>query len=323
MPDATAERRPAGRRGDITALNITVLMGGPSSEREVSLQSGRAIAEALTRRGHHVTAADIAPDDPSTLDRRNIDVVFIALHGGFGENGQVQRLCQDRKLPYVGSGPEASALAMDKVASKQRFRQAGLTTPDWIVLDSSTPAAQRSGMLEEVLPPCVAKPIDNGSSVGVTIASDEGIRDRAIADLLGKYRRCMVEKFVIGREMTVGILGDSPLPVIEIRPARDFYDYTAKYDDEATQYLMAQLSPAVEGHLRGAALTAHRTLGCRDMSRVDFILTDDGVANVLEVNTIPGFTSHSLLPKGAAAAGIDFGDLCQRLVLMAMERRER
>ncbi len=308
MEHATGQ---VGLRTDV--LDITVLMGGPGSERDVSIMSGRSVADALKRCGHRVTTADISPDDTSALDREGIDAVFIALHGTFGEDGRVQRLCEQRGLSYVGSGPAASALAMDKDASKRSFRRAGLATPEWVVID-------RSAKSDFPLP-CVIKPIDGGSSVDVTIARDEATRDAAVGNLLADDGRAMVEAFIPGREMTVSILADKPLPVIEIRPAREFYDYIAKYDDDATQFIFdTQLPPAIARHLQAAALTAHRALGCKDFSRADFILDPDGTVWLLEVNTIPGFTTHSLLPKAAAAAGISFEQLCERIVRLALER---
>lgn len=317
----TTRRADAPAQARTRPLDITVLMGGPSNEREVSFMSGRAVAEALKRCGHEVTGADVRPEDTSALDRDGAQVAFIALHGEFGESGQLQRLCQQRNLPYVGSGPEASELAMDKVASKRLFREAGLATPDWAVIDRSASRSRWPELLAGVRPPCVLKPIDGGSSLDVTIARDGPTCDAALGELLDKYGRALIEAFVAGREMTVGILAEKPLPVVEIRPAREFYDYIAKYEDDATQYILdTRLPPALQQHLRAAALTAHRTLGCRDFSRVDFILTAAGVAQVLEVNTIPGFTSHSLLPKAASAAGISFEQLCDRIVGLALER---
>lgn len=312
-----------GRDGHATVLDITVLMGGPGVEREVSIMSGQAVAEALKRCGHRVTTADISPDDTSALDREGIDVVFIALHGTFGEDGKVQCLCEQRGLVYVGSGPEASELAMDKDASKRLFCRVGLATPEWVIIDRSAGDAQRDELLTEAPLPCVIKPVDGGSSVDVVIARDEATRSDAVEKLLAADGRVMVEAFIPGREMTVGVLSDKPLPVIEIRPApaREFYDYIAKYDDDATQYIFdTHLPPAIEQHLRAAALTAHKALGCRDFSRADFIIDDSGTAWLLEVNTIPGFTSHSLLPKAAVAAGISFEQLCERIVRLALER---
>jgi len=306
---------------EIARADVTVLMGGPSREREVSLMSGEAVAAALGRCGHHVTAADISPQDTAALGRDGLEVVFIALHGDFGENGQVQRLCQRHNLPYVGSGPAASLLAMNKHLSKAGFRRAGLATPDWVVIEAATPPQERRVLLEEVSLPCVLKPVDGGSSVDVTIARDECVRDAALERLLDTYGLALIETFIPGREMTVGILAERPLPIIEIRTGREYYDYVAKYQDDATQYVVNPNVPlAVGQHLRGAAVTAHRVLGCRDFSRVDFILGDDGRPYVLELNTIPGFTSHSLVPKAAAAADISFEQLCDRLVRMALAR---
>ena len=324
--DATlvSERRGLHTQARRKVLDITVLMGGPSMEREVSLVSGRAVAEGLARRGHKVTTADISPRDVSALDRPDIAVVFLALHGEFGEDGQVQRLCEARGLAYTGSGPAASATAMDKIASKEVFRTAGLVTPPWAVLDKSTKPRRQAKLLDDIGLPCVLKPAGGGSSVDITIARDEAARDQAVEQLLARYGLALVESFITGREMTVGVLGEATLPPIEIKPAREFYDYFAKYQDDATQYLVnPAMDAAPEQLMRAWALAAHRALGCRDFSRVDFILTAQGVPHVLEVNTIPGFTSHSLLPKAAAAAGIPFDELCDRMVQMALARAGR
>ena len=303
------------------SLDITVLMGGPSSEREVSLMSGSAIADGLVAAGHRVTRADISPTDTSVLDRPGIDVVFIALHGAFGEDGGVQQMCEDRHLRYIGSPPEASALAMDKIASRKRFSAAGLVVPKGVVLT----ATERTGQTDELDRlglPVVLKPVDGGSSVDITIAKTLSARDAAVATLLDKYGRALAEEFVAGREFTVGILGRRPLPVLEIIPAREFYDYTAKYaDGSGTRYVFDHgLGGAVVRAIQAGALLAHESLGCRDLSRVDFIVTPGGLPVVLEVNTIPGFTSHSLVPMAAARAGLSFPQLVDRIVMMAMQR---
>jgi D-alanine-D-alanine ligase len=307
---------------DKSVLDITVLMGGPSSEREVSLASGRAIADGLRKAGHQVTTADISPTDTSALDREGIDVVFIALHGDFGESGQVQALCEQKQLRYIGSDPRSSKYALDKAASKQLLLHAGLATPRWMVIELFHPPALRQRWLGELPPPVVCKPVDGGSSVDVTIARDPDQRDRAVEDLLDNYGRAMIEQFVAGREVTVGILGDQPLPVIEIVCRGEFYDYQAKYaDDAGTEYRFDHgLDADTVGRLQADALAAHRALGCRDLSRVDFILDPAGTAHVLEVNTIPGFTSHSLLPKAAQRAGIAMDRLVDRIARMAMTR---
>jgi len=303
-------------------LDITVLMGGPSAEREISLISGAAVADALERAGHTVTRADISPADESALDREGADVVFIALHGPFGESGELQRLCEERELRYTGSGPRASELAMDKAAAKQLFKQAGLATPDWMIIEESHSPPQYRPWLEELPPPVVVKPVENGSSIDITIAHDAAERDAAMEELTDVYGRGMIERFVPGREITVGILGDQPLPVIEVIPAREFYDYTAKYDDDAgTQYVFDHgLDEATCRQVQQQAMTAHNALDCRDLSRVDFILDRQHQFQVLEVNTIPGFTSHSLVPMAAARAGIGFEELVDRIAQMAADR---
>jgi len=304
-------------------LDITVLMGGPSAEREISLISGKAIAEGLRRAGHSVTCADVLPNDTSALDRKNADVVFIALHGEFGESGQVQQLCEDRGLAYTGSPQRASELAMDKAAAKEIFRQAGLPTPDWMIIEEYHGPQLYRKWLRELPPPVVLKPVNGGSSIDITIAHDEQERDEALEAMIDVYGRCMLEAFVPGREMTVGILGTEALPVLEIVPARPFYDYTAKYADGAgTRYVFDHgLDDETASQLRQMAWAAHEALGCRDLSRVDFILDAQGTAQLLEVNTIPGFTSHSLVPMAAAHAGIGFEELVDRLAMMAFARQ--
>ncbi len=303
-------------------LDVTVLMGGPSTERDVSLLSGSAIAEALVRLGHRVRGADISPQDTSALDREGIDVVFIALHGEFGENGQVQRLCEERRLRYTGSPPKASEMAMDKSVAKEIFTGAGLTVARGVVVHAADNPAEVTKALDRLGLPVVLKPVSSGSSVDITLARTAAARDTAVANLMGKYGRAMAEELIQGREMTVAILGSRALPVLEVIPAREFYDYTAKYADESgTRYVFDHgLPEAVVQSLQSAALTAHHVLGCRDMSRVDFILPPSGTPIVLEINTIPGFTSHSLLPMAAARAGLNFAQLVDRIVMMAMQR---
>lgn len=302
-------------------LNITVLMGGPSNERDISLLSGEAIASALERSGHGVTRADIAPVDTRALDAPGIDVVFIALHGDFGESGQVQQLCEDRRLQYIGSSPRASELAMDKAAAKQLFRRAGLTTPDWIVVEEYDPPSETAGRVAAMGLPVVLKPLNGGSSVDVTIAPDAATRDAALAELLDTYSRAMVEQFVAGRELTVSVLGGHVLPTLEIIPPGGFYDKRAKYTDCGTRYVFDHgLDDQTVRALQGAAMQAHLELNCRDLSRVDFILDRANVPAVLEINTIPGFTSHSLLPMAAAKAGISFERMVDGIAAMAAAR---
>ncbi len=302
-------------------LDILVLMGGPSDEREVSLASGTAIADALTLRGHNVRRADIGPLHTEALDAEGIDVVFIALHGEFGEDGQIQRLCEQRGLAYVGSPPHASELALDKAASKQVYRKVGIDTPEWVVVEEFDRPTKQAALIDRVGLPCVLKPVAGGSSIDITIARSADERHSALEYLLDKYTRAMVEQYVEGREFTVGVIDTRALPVMEIRSRRDFYDYTAKYSDDATEYIADHgLDDASVKAMQNAALGAHGALGCRDLSRSDFLTDNDGRCWMIEINTIPGFTSHSLLPKAAAVAGIDFATLCEMLVKMAVDR---
>ncbi len=309
-------------------LDITVLMGGPSSEREVSLLSGEAIASALERGGHKVTRGDISPSDVSALNRKGIDVVFIALHGAFGESGEVQTLCEEHGLRYIGSPAKASERAMDKAVAKEYFRKAGLSVAEGMVVHGIGGKEGHFGdlatksFIESLGLPIVIKPVDGGSSVDVVIARGRQERDAELSRLLAKYGCMMVERFIAGRELTVGILGEQALPIIEIVPDGSFYDYRAKYSDQAhTRYVFDHgIAPDIAQSIQRDALAAHRSLGCRDMSRVDFILAPAGRAYVLEINTIPGFTSHSLLPKAAAKVGIGFEQLVERIARMAMAR---
>ena len=250
------------------ALDITVLMGGPSSERDVSLLSGAAIANALESVGHHVTHADIHPQDTTALDREGVDVVFIALHGDFGESGEVQGLCEERNLRYTGSNERASRLGMDKAAAKQILKRGGLTTPEWMIIEEFHSSAQIAQWLEGFPPPVVLKPVDGGSSVDIKITTDITQRDEALEYLLDKYGRMMIERYLPGREFTVGIIGNSALPVMEIVPDGEFYDYRAKYDDEATTAYVFQhgLDEAMAARMRRSVRTTMSLKAARTTS---------------------------------------------------------
>jgi D-alanine-D-alanine ligase len=299
------------------ALSITVLSGGPSAEREVSLKSGAAVARALQAIGHEVELSDISPSNLDALDVP-MDVAFIALHGEFGEDGQLQQILDHRGIRYCGSGAAASAMAMDKIAAKRRFIEAGVPTPRFDVVTRE----RRSQILKLWSAPAVVKPISEGSSVDCTIVRDGAELPDVIEKTTERYGQCLIEEYIAGHEITVGILGENALPPIEIRPHRAFYDYHAKYLDDATEYLLDIPLPATMlESLRRLSLRAHKALGCRDFSRVDWMVDGEtGEPFALEVNTIPGFTDHSLLPKAARAAGMSFSALCQRIVELACAR---
>ena len=302
-------------------LTIGVLMGGCSRERKVSLESGQAVAEALADLGHDVRPSDVRPGDLVPDLFRGMDVAFLALHGAWGEDGQVQAVLDGLGVCYTGSGPEASRLAMDKPAAKQRFSEAGVPTPAFRLA-----APGDEVMLDEAFrtlgPGLVVKPVAEGSSIDVAMCS--GRRPlRAAAKVVWKRGEpALVERRIKGRELTVAVLGRDALPIIEIRVPRGWYNYRAKYKSRRTKFVFEHsLSADLEARVVEVSLAAHDALGCRDLSRVDLILDADGQPQVLEVNTIPGFTSHSLVPKAAARAGMSFGRLCQRIVALALERR--
>ena len=316
------------------ALNVAVLMGGPSEEHDVSLKSGHGIVDALTRRRwsveplvipHALTSDEACAFVQRAFRRHTPDVAFIALHGAFGEDGTIQQLCEEAHVAYTGSDVAASRLGMDKAASRRRFEAAGLSVPRWRLVDLGPDprgAARRgatSGLgLESLSYPLVVKPLNQGSSLGVTVVRNAAELPTALA-VAGQYgAQVLVEEFVPGRELTVGILGEEPLPIVEIRPSHPFFDFAAKYTTGLTEYVVpAPLAPETAHTVQAAALAAHRALGCRHLSRADLILGRGDVPVLLEVNTIPGFTPTSLLPKAAAGVGLSYEDVCEQLVMMA------
>ena len=304
--------RPPGK------WRVTVLRGGPSTEREVSLASGRAVAAAIRSLGHTVTEADIGPDNLAALDVPT-DIIFPVLHGRFGEDGQLQAIMEERGLCFVGCGSEASRVSMDKDAAKTRWRDAGLPTAPWRIVTADSLADTTS---LAVAPPCVVKPIAEGSSIGVSVCDSVASYEVAIARAVADFGRVIVEKRLRGPELTVGVLGAEPLPVIQVRPTTEFYDFHAKYQRNDTAYLLEpDIDRATYRTVQELAVKAFQVLGCRDCARIDFIVDEQTGPQLLEINTIPGFTDHSLLPKAAAHAGIRFDRLVEMLLEMAWARR--
>jgi len=300
-------------------LKVAVLMGGISREREVSIQSGKCVAEALKQTGVNVTPSDIKPDALGILDDKTIDVFFIALHGTFGEDGQIQEILESKGLIYTGSGPLASRLAFDKWESKKIFTAAGVTMPDSILFEPGKKAAAVEEQIRRLGSKYVVKPLREGSTIGISIADDPKSAVEAAKKCAAEFGECMIESFVKGKEITVGIIGKQALPIIEIRPRAGFYDYHAKYIDDKTEYLFDSLNdPALVDKIQESAITCFNSLGCRGSARVDFIIGDDGKPYALEINTIPGMTSHSLLPKAAAKIGISMSRLCLKIVELAL-----
>ncbi len=295
-------------------LNITVMLGGPSAEREVSLRTGTAVARALRSLGHQVNELD--PQDRNWILAPRTDVVFLALHGTYGEDGTVQKQLDQLGVKYTGCDAEASRIAFDKVLTKQACIKAGVPTAKFLTVTSS-----QIPFPKDFLPPLVAKPIRQGSSVGLQFV--ERIEDWpvALAESLKFDTEVLVEEKIVGRETTVGILDGEALPLVEVRPKGGSYDYNNKYTAGATEYFCpADFDAATTQKIQAAALNAFKAVGGRDYARVDVMVRADGSPVVLEVNTLPGMTETSLLPKAAAAAGLSYAELCQRMIDLAVRR---
>ena len=319
-PVSESESDTAVRPGTLT---IGVLMGGGSREREVSLESGCAVTQALKSLGHDVRPTDVRPGQVTAELVDGLDVAFLALHGEWGEDGGIQQQLEDLGVCYTFSGPEASRLAMDKVRAKERFADDGIPTPAFRVA-----APDDLAMLEEAMerlgPQLVVKPVADGSSIDIGMADSRAALRRAARKVWERGEPALIERRILGREFTVGILGEKALPVLEILTPGGWYNYHYKYKSSRTRYVFDHgLPPAREERMLEVALAAHRSLDCRDLSRVDFMLPQEGEPQVLELNTIPGFTSHSLVPKAAARAGLGFPKLCERIVAMARRRARR
>ncbi len=302
-------------------MRVTVLAGGPSNEREISLTSGRAVAAALKEAGHAVHLADIEPGSLSALDVP-ADVVFPVLHGEWGESGELQAILEERDLAFVGSGSAASRLGMDKAETKRIWQLAGLPTPAFRLID--TPSVRQAPG------PCVVKPVGGGSSIDCFIrrtpAEQQADISEPVSYLVAKYGRCMVEQFIDGWELTVGILFDRALPPIWIDPGEgQWFDYQQKYSPSGAAHrfdLPDVLDEAAVARLQEMCLEAHQIIGARDLSRVDVMVDRTGNAFLLEINTMPGFTGRSLLPDAARQAGMGFPELCDALVVNASRRPE-
>lgn len=338
-------------------MKITVLMGGTSAERDVSIASSLRIAEALRTRGHEVVTLDTARgplserDEKALLDKGNpvhkeppsqkalakmasetlpqmlralpslkeADVVFLGLHGGYGEDGSIQALLDMAKIRYTGSGHLASGIAMDKDLSKHLFRRAGVATADWVMAKREATVEEQLGRLGGGMP-VVVKPSKQGSTVGLSIVKRREELAAAIAEAFLYDDEVMIEQFVAGRELTVGILGDDALPVGEIIPKHEIYDYECKYTPGmAEEVFPAQIPSERAREAQDLAKRAFQALKLRGCARIDFRMTEDGSLFCLEANTLPGMTATSLIPQGAAAAGIPFPELCERIAMLALD----
>ena len=299
-------------------LKVAVLCGWEGAERQVSLHSGRAVSDALRAAGAEVIECDIRPGAIDILNDSTIDLFFLALHGQFGEDGQIQAILSAKRLTYTGSGPEASRRAFDKRLSKNIFVTAGIKTPKSIEFDGKADSKKLQAELAYIAEKFVIKPATQGSSVGVSIVVGAKAAVKAAKKCVKEFGNCIIEEFISGRELTVGIVDGKVLPIIEIKSKSDFYDYNAKYIDERTEFIFDSITDDdIKSKIDTTAMKCFKALGCRDFARIDFILADDSVLYAIELNTIPGFTTHSLLPMAASRAGISMSQLCMLIVSAA------
>ena len=299
-------------QGILKGKRIALLAGGPGKERRVSLNSGVAVANALRTIGAEVSEIDV--QGPGFEIPPGTELAFNMVHGTLGEDGEIQAILDARGIPYTGEGEAASRLAFDKIASKRRFDSAGVPNAKWEIL--------LAGQVPKLPLPLVAKPPREGSSVGVHILLKADELEAALADCLARDAEVLVEEFIQGRELTVGIVGDTALPVVEIVPKVDFYSYENKYTKGNSDYFCpARLDADTARAVQSAALAAHRSLGLEVYSRVDVLLDANNRPFVLEANTIPGMTETSLLPKAAAAVGIGFAQLCEWIAGLSLAKK--
>lgn len=315
----------------ITDKRIGVLMGGTSAEREVSLKSGMAVYRALGKRGYNAAPIDVNHTVSRVLEEEKIEIAFLVLHGGHGENGAVQGFLELMGIPYTGSGILASALAMDKEASKRMFLSNGVPVPPFIEIRKSglntpahnssslTPSSLQTGLQTGFALPWVVKPSTEGSSIGVSIVKEETELNTALDQAFAFGDRAIIEQYIEGREVQVGILNNRVLGSVEVRPKAEFYSYEAKYTPGMTEYILPpEMDPDLLSATETIALAAHRALGCGGATRVDLIISKNFEPYVLEVNTIPGMTETSLLPKIAQLSGLDFTSLAEAILREAI-----
>lgn len=338
-------------------MNIALIVGGISSEREVSLTSGRAILKALRENGHKVSVIDPIYGDNEVTEEKifkdlvskeyptkdvmekllresrrkvmdcinsslfdDIDIAFLGLHGKYGEDGRIQTLLELRSIKYTGSDVLSSAIAMDKDVTKMIFRNNGIPTADWIML-SKKDIVDVKGILSKIKLPFVIKPNDEGSTVGLTIVYNESEIEKAIEHAFKYTDKIMIEKYVKGRELTVSIVGDIAYPLIEIKPKEGFYDYLHKYTKGMTEYICpAEIRKDISEKAQRLALRAYQSLGCSVYSRVDFLLNDKDELYCLEVNTLPGMTELSLVPKAVKVKGMEFNTLIENIIALSLKK---
>lgn len=307
------------RRTTHDARRIGVLMGGLSKEREISLKTGKAVLEALKRKGHNAVAVDCGRDLPAQLKKENIETAFICLHGPLGEDGCLQGMLEWLRIPYTGSGVLASALAMDKAVLNRLSRDLGFTVPREEIFDQRHETIANFLKRLELPPPLMVKPSREGSTINAAVVRKSAELKTAIETALKSDCKVLVEEFIAGKEVTVGVLNGKALPTIEIAPKSGFYDYSSKYTKGMTEYILpARISSACESNLADISEHLFRAIDCSGVVRCDFIISGSNeIPYFLEVNTIPGMTETSLVPKAAANAGLSFDDLCEAILKTA------
>ncbi len=299
----------------LSPLSIAVLLGGQSAERKISLQSGNAVAEALRQKGHKVGLIDPASQQLESVDWSQFNIAFSALHGTFGEDGGAQEILERVGIPFTGSDSETSRLAFSKSAAKERFLQHSVSTPSYTLIHETDGLERIHEHARRIGYPIVIKPDAQGSSIGVSMVRAPEQLEAALSQCFYFESFGLMERLIDGTEWTLGMIDDDPLPLIRIETARGFYDYQAKYEDEGTQYLFEYgVEESVLQRLAETGAAACRALGTRGIARVDMRLDQFGQPFVLEVNTIPGMTDHSLVPKAAARLGFDMGQLCEIVI---------
>lgn len=308
----------------LAPLKIAVLAGGQSAERKISLQSGEAVATSLRQRGHTVTMVDPAVQPLEGFDWSRVDLAFLALHGTYGEDGVAQKVLEKLGVVFTGSSSEASRLAFSKSAAKERFIQHGVPTPSYMLIHESDPYERVAEHARRIGYPIVVKPNAQGSSIGVTIVRTEAELEAALSQCFYFESFGLLEKMIEGGEFTLGVIDFEPLPLIRIETNRGFFDYQAKYEDDATQYLFDYgVDQATLDLLTETGIAACRALGTRGVARTDICISETGKPFVLEVNTIPGMTDHSLVPKAAARIGLDMGQLCETIIERTLQAAGR
>lgn len=304
-------------------MKVGVIAGGVSSEREVSIRSGQAVFNALKELGYNVVFIDADRDLCEKIKREKIDIAFLVLHGGWGENGGIQGFLEVLGIPYTGSGVLASALAMDKEATKKVLIYHGIPVPPFKVINKKNYLSFDFN-LQPLSLPCVIKPAEEGSSLGVSIVKSEEDLHFGLKEAFKYGQRVIIEEFIEGREIHIGVLGDKALGGVEVKPKKGFYDYEAKYTRGLTEYtLPPQIDEDMYAKLKELGLRAHQALGCKGGTRIDMILDSNGNPYVLEINTIPGMTETSLLPKIASLEGLDFKGLVREILQLAMKENEK